>query len=243
MPDGLKWRVNESDKVELTRIKEFFISFNLPFISSPSYPSHSPGELINLRAEKIIKDYMVLVFWFHEKNIFIDWRKNPILKDKAYLIDNIRTCYKKGLWYACIVASFPLLDFLCRKYFNIKKLEKDITAMVATFKAAGITSRDLKSGYIAWDIAKERGISSDEATQSDLRLIGIGLGSFLDFSAIYYAYYRKDSGGSELNRHAILHCASVSSDLWTQDNALKLLTFIDLTLRLEKPLCMLLKEE
>ncbi|WP_340124411.1 hypothetical protein [Methylobacter svalbardensis] len=115
--------------------------------------------------------------------------------------------------------------------------------MLRTFIEAGITSRDMKPGHIAWDVAKEQGRSADEASQTDLRLIGIGLGSFLDFAGIYYSYYRKDKVATELNRHAILHCASVSPDLWTRDNAIKLLIFIDLTLRLEVPLCILLKED
>jgi len=216
----------------LKKIKNSLILFNLPF--KPQSPSSY---------EKDINNFMVVSFSLHEKNIFIDWRKNHNFQDKFYLIDNIRTCYKKGLWYACIVASFPLLDLLCRKYFNSNKLERDISSMLSTFKTAGITSNHLKPGYIAWDIAKEQGLPTDEVTQTDLRLIGIGLGSFLDFAGIYYSWYRKDKGTSELNRHAIIHCASVSSDLWTRENATKLLIFIDLTLRLEYPLCILLKED
>lgn len=175
------------------------------------FKQKSPPPLHDLKNN--ISDFIALSFLFHEKNIFIGWKSNHNFQGKAYLIDNIRTCYKKGLWYACIVASFPLLDLLCRKYFNSSKLEKDITVMLSTFKAAGITSRDMKPGHIAWDVAKEQGLSADKATLTDLRLVGIGLGSFLDFAGIYYAWYRKDKGMAELNRHAIIHGASASADL------------------------------
>jgi len=217
------------------KIKKFLILFDFPF--KPRPPNQLPSQ------DKLTDDFMILYFWLHETKIFIDWQRNHIFQDKVYLIDNIRSCYKKGLWYACIVASFPLLDLLCREYFNSDNLAKQITAILKAFEKAGITSRDMKPGYIAWDIAKEQGKSSDEASQTDLRLIGIGLGSFLDFAGIYYSFYKDDKRTEELNRHAILHCASVSSDLWTRENATKLLIFIDLTLRLEDSLCILLKKD
>jgi hypothetical protein len=115
----------------LKKIKHFLILFNFPLKPRPPKLPQFPRKEIN--------DFMILSFGLHEKNLFIDWRRNRIFQDKVYLIDNIRTCYKKGLWYACIVASFPLLDLLCRKYFNSNKLERDITSMLSTFKAAGIT--------------------------------------------------------------------------------------------------------
>ena len=115
--------------------------------------------------------------------------------------------------------------------------------MVRSFKDAGMTPRDLKPGYIAWEIASEKDNPLDKVSQNDLRLIGIGLGSFFDFAEIYYSYVKKDKATNELNRHAILHCASVSDDVWTKINATKLLMFIDLTLRLEEPLSILLKED
>jgi hypothetical protein len=115
--------------------------------------------------------------------------------------------------------------------------------MVRSFKEAGMTPRDLKPGYIAWDVAKEKDSRLDNVSQNDLRLIGIGLGSFFDFAEIYYSDCKKDKETMELNRHAILHCASVSDDVWSKMNATKLLMFIDLTLRLEEPLSILLKED
>jgi hypothetical protein len=219
----------------ILKIKNFFLLLNSPLRTQPINSS------INI--EKKINDSMILYFWLYEKKIFEDWKRNHNFQDRAYLIDNIRICYKKGLWYACMAASFPLLDLLCRKYFNSDNLTKQINNIVKTFKDAGITSRDVKPGHIAWDVVKEQGMSADEASQTDLRLIGIGLGSFLDFASIYYSYYREDKGITELNRHAILHCAAASSDLWTRENTIKIIIFIDLMLRLEAPLCILLKDD
>jgi hypothetical protein len=59
---------------------------------------------------------------------------------------------------------------LCRKYFNSDNLGKQITAILKTFEKAGITSRDMKPGHIAWDIAKEQGMSTDEAIQQTVTI-------------------------------------------------------------------------
>ena len=219
-------------------------AFNRSFTFSSTNTLNSP-EVVNNHERHLafFDDFLMLNFTFHEKEIFTTWRNNHLLSDKAYLIADIRQCYKKGLWYACIVASFPILDLLCRNVFKSDNLSKQITSMVRSFKDAGMTPRDLKPGYIAWEIATEKDNPLDKVSQNDLRLIGIGLGSFFDFAEIYYSYVKKDKATNELNRHAILHCASVSDDLWTKMNATKLLMFIDLTLRLEEPLSILLKED
>lgn len=99
-----------------------------------------------------------------------------------------------------IALPFPLLDLPCRESFNFTNLERDIDLMVSAFNKTG-----------AWDIANEQQRLTDEVTQTDLRLVGIGLGSCLDFAGIYYSWYGKNKGVTELNRYAVIHCASVSS--------------------------------
>jgi len=69
----------------------------------------------------------------------------------------------------------------------------------------------LKPDYIAWEIANEPQRLTGDATQTDLRLMGIRLGSFLDFASIYYSWHRKNNGVTKLNRHAVIHCVSASS--------------------------------
>lgn len=72
------------------------------------------------------------------------------------------------------------------------------------------------------------------ASEDDLRLTGVLLSSFFHFARHYYAWYDNSVTPPEsLNRHAIIHGAF---DDWSEENALRVLTFLDLTLRLEKPL-------
>ena len=184
--------------------------------------------------------FMVLLFRLEKSKIFNYWKKHHLLQNKTNLINDIRKAYDKKLWYACIAASFPLLDLLCRKYFNTNHLTRDITEILKHFKNAGIYSKDVKPGFIAWELAEEKGEESEKATEKDLRLVGIALGSFLDFASIYYSWYRQDKETHELNRHAIIHCAA--QELWTKENATRILIFIDLTLRLEPVFKILLKE-
>lgn len=188
-------------------------------------------------AEKL----MFRLFLLHEREVFAYWETNHSLQDKQYLINNIRSCYKKELWYACITSAFPILDFLCRKYVNTNHLDQDIPRLVACFKEAGVLSRNLKSSFITWDASALDEESASEAEQNDLRLVGSLLGSFLDFASIYYTGNRKDEGAGDINRYAIIHCAS--PHLWTRENATKVLVFIDLTLRLEPTFKILLKED
>ncbi len=187
-----------------------------------------------------ISKSMVRLFRLHKGEIFSYWKNHHFLQDKNYIIDNIKRTYRKGFWYACMTSAFPLLDFLCRKFFNTKCLNRDITYLIVMFKKAGIFPRDVKPGYIAWEVAEESGENTQQATEKDLRLVGIVLGSFLEFADVYYAWYRKDASTNELNRHAIMHCAS--QDLWTEENATKVLVFLDLTLRLEPVFNILLRE-
>ncbi|MCX7088621.1 MAG: hypothetical protein NTV00_11280 [Methylococcales bacterium] len=194
------------------------------------------------RFEEFLNEYMLANFRVNSDYIFCEWRVNPIFEGKHYLINNISKCYKNELWYACIVAAFPLLDYLCRKYFNSTNLTTSINKINNLFKKAGITSADVKPGYMAWEASKNTGESSEDVVLRDLRLIGVGLGSFLEFAEKYYEHSTDDNYTSKLNRHAILHCANVSPELWSRENTVKLLLFIDLALRLEVPLRILLNE-
>jgi len=112
-------------------------------------------------------------------------------------------------------------------------------------RQAGITSDDLKPGYIGQNASKEKGDPEhDKVVENDLRLVGIGLGSFVDTASTFYEYYRKnptDDSIDELNRHAVIHCAPVNFN--SKLHAAKLLTFIDLTLELEPVFKILLAED
>ncbi|NIS09245.1 MAG: hypothetical protein GWO07_10885 [Candidatus Dadabacteria bacterium] len=95
-------------------------------------------------------------------------------------------------------------------------------------------------------LKKEKGTEKYwEAKNKDLRLIGLGLGSFVDIAEIYYRYYRKVNidvdDPEQLSRHAIIHCAT--SKFNSEIDTIKLLTFIDLSLELEPAFKILLKED
>lgn len=193
---------------------------------------------------KEINFVIINLFALSKSNIFSYWKSHPLLIDKKQIINEINFAYRNKKWYLCIVSATPILDLLCRKYFNSNKLDRDITHLLTLFKSAGIYSIDVKPGHIAWDNAKNKGEDPEKAMKEDLRTIGVALGSFLDFASIYYDWYRKNKnnlGANELNRHAIIHCSS--QNIWTKENAIKILTFIDLTLRLEPVFKILLKSD
>lgn len=203
---------------------------------------------MNGKDEKWIKKHLDKFMYRHfnlsKKEIFSSWKSNPILSGKHYIIDSIHKTYSKGYWYSCIVSTFPLLDFLCRKYFNAKKFDRDMTYIVSMFQKAEITSRDTMPGHVAWEVAEEKGENVQEATEKDLRLVGVALSSFLNFADIYYAFHRNDDVNSAetINRHAIIHGAD-NQDIWTRENATKILIFLDLTLSLEPVFDILLNEK
>ncbi|WP_157205455.1 hypothetical protein [Methylomonas koyamae] len=114
-------------------------------------------------SKEYVNDIMVSSFYFYERCIFDDWKKNHNFQGKNYLVDNIRSCYKNGLWYACITSAFPLLDLLCRKFFKSSRLDKDISSIISILNKSGVTSKHLKPGHIAWETAENQGKSGDEA--------------------------------------------------------------------------------
>ncbi|MGB5063313.1 MAG: hypothetical protein WBQ37_06065 [Candidatus Competibacter sp.] len=116
------------------------------------------------------------------------------------------------------------------------------------FRKSGILAKHVKPGHIAWKVAEEESAEEErenikEATEKDLRLVGIYLGSFLNFADIYYAYYRKETPSlvNNINRHAIIHGSDL--DIWNKENATRILIFLDLMLYLEPALRILLKED
>ncbi|MAT39330.1 MAG: hypothetical protein CL946_06975 [Ectothiorhodospiraceae bacterium] len=193
---------------------------------------------------KMVDTAMPIIFDYHKKMIFDCWRTTPILIDKISIISQIQKCYDMKLWIACISTAFPILDYLIRDYFKTTKLDRDINRLLAIFRNAGFTSSKFKPGFDGYN-KSDKTMTVSDFIQQDLRLIGIGLSSFVDTASIYYQYYRKDFMAPEseypLNRHAVIH--SASSDFNTKENAVRLLTFIDLTLELEFAFRILLKEE
>ena len=185
--------------------------------------------------EQSVSVDMRYLFWRHSKQIFKFWRGHHLLKGKESIVDSIRVTYNKRLFAACLPTLQGLLDFVMRSYFHTDHLNVSLQTMRNAFEKAAILPKHLAPGYGVWDLNKESGSTIlFPSVEQDLRLPGVFLSSFVEFGSSYYAFYSSvDSNGVILNRHAIMHCAT---EYWTPGNAVKLLTFFDLTLRLERVL-------
>jgi len=180
--------------------------------------------------------------------------ENPILIEKKPILREVFYNFNKGNYYSCITTLYPILDYLIRRYFDTKDFGKDLVSVNAMFKAAGFDSQEidnLKPGAAIRKLSEleRRGeITMDEYKsmsnqhEHGLGFVGMALSSFLHFSNKYYAYYRHDKGNSDiLNRHAILHGSS--NDFGTKTNAIKLISYLFLTLELEPALKILFKNK
>lgn len=186
--------------------------------------------------EQSVSVWMRFLFWRHSKQIFQFWRNHHLLRGKEPIVDNIRITYNKGLFAACLPTLLGLLDFVMRAYFHTDRLTVSLQTLRNAFEKAAILPRHLKPGYGGVEL-----IENPESTklfpslEEDLRLPGVFLSSFVEFGSKYYAWYSTANSNqiAVLNRHAIMHCAT---EYWTTGSAIRLLTFFDLTLRLERVL-------
>ncbi len=197
---------------------------------------------INDVLELHVNKLMPRMFLLCRKQIFSSFKKKSVFDGKDSLIDEVYNTFNKKYWYACMVSTLPLLDLVVRKYLKTNNLNKGISAILSMLRNAGISSKDVKPGHAAWDAALEKGEDGENAIKTDLRIVGVALGSFIDFAEIYYSFYNETGNEytGEINRHAIVHCAA--EDIWNRENAIKLIVFLDLVLRLEPALEILLKE-
>jgi hypothetical protein len=184
---------------------------------------------------------MVRLFQRNAKSVFKYWDEHPLLVSRRAVVSDLKRCYKNRLWAACVPTALPLLDLVMRAYFRSDKLGISVQTLRSAFERANILPKDLKPGYAVWKGSRDPGSGNAlvATLEEDLRLPGVYLSSFVEFANTYYGWYGVTSPGppSTLNRHAVMHCAS---EYWTEINATKLFTFFDLTLRIEKPLRVLI---
>ncbi len=188
---------------------------------------------------------MVSMFERYRDDIFCSFADSNILQSKRQILKDIEKAYCQKMWAACITTTYPLLDFIIRTYFNTEQINVSIQVLRdAFFTIAKLHPKDLMPGYSIWDGKSdpEKGNTLAKTIEEDLRLPGIYLSSFFEFADKYYGWYKstKTEPQTPLNRHAIMHC---SSEYWTQSNAVKVLTFLDLTIRLESVLKILIHGE
>jgi hypothetical protein len=193
------------------------------------------------RARAFLDQAMADLFKRQAESVFQYWREHPLLIPKRPILGDLRRCYEEKLWAACLPTALPLLDLVMRAYFATDKLRVSVQTLWNAFEKAKILPKDLKPGFAVWHGSRDpdSGNAFAVTLEDDLRLPGVFLSSFVEFASRYYSWYKvtSDSPPDKLNRHAVMHCAS---EYWSEVYTTKLLTFLDLTLRLEKPLRILI---
>ncbi|MDD2324853.1 MAG: hypothetical protein PHW63_02420 [Alphaproteobacteria bacterium] len=202
-------------------------------------------QLHDVKREKFCNFWLCRLFSKNRADVFSYLYSHPSLKDKRQLIADIKKSYQYGLWSACISTTFPLLDAILRNYLETESLRVSLQTLRKAFHDAGLKLGDLMPGHHSiGDIYENTAYKNNTArsVDEDLRLIGIYLSSFFHFTEQYYEWHESAANepSSVLNRHAVMHCAS---SFGTKANAIKFLTFLDLTLRLEKPLRIMIKKD
>ncbi|MHB1456075.1 MAG: hypothetical protein ACYC0V_04075 [Armatimonadota bacterium] len=190
--------------------------------------------------------YMIFFFRRNNKPLFHMLENSPILKSKSHIVYEIEKTYEMKLWAACINLILSLLDYVIRIFSETDDLHMSIQVLRdALFNETNLRPKDLVPGTMAianGKSAPEKGNTFASTVEEDLRLPGIYLSSFFEFADQYYEWYSSTISRpkSSLNRHAVMHC---SSEYWSEANTIRMLTFLDLTLRLEKPLRVLIHDE
>jgi hypothetical protein len=188
---------------------------------------------------------MTGLFRRNDAEVFRALRQASILQPKLQIIKEVELAYRRRMWAACISTTVPLLDFAMRAYFQTEKLNVSLQVLRdAFFNEAKLRPKDLMPGIAIWDghVDPEKGNTFAKSLNEDLRLPGIYLSSFFEFADRYYGWYSSadKTPRTALNRHAIMHC---SSEYWAEPNAVRILTFLDLTLRVEPVLKVLIRGE
>jgi hypothetical protein len=186
------------------------------------------------RIDKVMKN----LFDRQATAIFRELATSETLRQKERIILELRQAYRRKMWATCITTAMPLLDFLMRAYFETKKINVTIQVLRDAFiREAELKPKDLTPGT-----AFLHGQPLSKSIEEDLRLPGIYLSSFFEFADRYYEWYKSSEASprTPLNRHAIMHC---SSEYWTHANAVRILTFLDLTVRLAPALKILIRGE
>ena len=178
---------------------------------------------------------MVALFNQHSKEIFAALYAAKILESKQRILRDVQEAYRRNLWAACISTTVPILDFITRALFETEDLKVSLQTLRDGFiRYANLRPKDVKPGYPVWEGERdpEKGNSLAKSLGEDLRLPGVYLASFLEFADRYYEWYSStnEKPRTPLNRHAVMHCGS---EYWTETNAVRILTFLHLTVSLE----------
>lgn len=200
-----------------------------------------------------LQEIIIEAFEANIKYAFARLENNPLLIEKKNLLYSIIKSYKCKNWIACITTILPLMDFIARRILRTNNLKYDIKKICQLFEKNGFSidnAEDLMPFMNSIITRKEDipdFISNPEKWEKlkdfDFGIIGCALSSFIRFANLYYSYFKEDTFQNNLtvlNRHAILHGSS--TNFGTQENTIKLLSFLILVVELEKIFEILLLE-
>lgn len=173
--------------------------------------------------------------------VFEYWHNHSLLRSRRRLLQDVITAYRQRLWGVCIPGLFPILDFTMRHCLQTDDLRVSVGTVAEAFKKAGISAESLKPGSGIWNARKTGVDPVFDDVGRDLRLPGLYLASFVDFAQKFYAWHSAASGRPVTpNRHAAVH--GVVED-WSEADTVKVLMFLDLTIKLEPVLDIVLATE
>ncbi len=210
----------------VSRLARAWFFVNIWFDSLRTRPSEEGWSAEEF--EEYLNKLMVRLVRLSCGELFCRWRSKELFVNHQQQLNEIQAVYRKGYWYPCVTATFPLLDHVCRKLLKTNNLTRGIGRINKVFEDAKIDLESLRPGSGAWHYAKKIGVEAQELSNKDLRLVGVALESFLKLAREYYGHSTSDEEVSVLNRHAVLHGAG--GRVWTREDATKLLLFLDLML-------------
>lgn len=193
--------------------------------------------------KKLYEAFLVRLLRKNLLHICTDLKKSSYLTLHTQLIDELHSAYQNKLWGVFSIGVMSLTDAVMRGYFSTDNLRTSVSDIVRGFREAKLKPEDLMPGYTMTSSAGNTlaGIKIN-SPGNDLRLVGIYLSSFLEFAEKYYQWcdIAKKDDSQVLNRHSLIHGAT---QLVTEADAAKMLTFLDQVVRLQKPLTILIQKK
>lgn len=185
--------------------------------------------------------FMTYIFMLNQKKIFSDLLNSPVLESKRKVIEDIKQAYRRGMWAACITTTIPIFDYTIRAFLGSNRLMDTIQVLRDAFlNEANLSPTSIMPGFSHGDSnIKDNEKPFFDTLEEDLRLPGVFLSSFFEFSDRYYEWHNASDipVRSQINRHAIMHG---SYNYWSRANAARIISFLHLLISLETPLKILI---
>lgn len=205
-------------------------------------------------SKRDLDEIIVEAFDANRKYAFKKLENHPLLRKQATIINSIKNSYSNKNYTACITTILPLIDFICRKFLQSTNLTHSVGKITKLFQKSGFSLENpedlmpMMNFHIKLNEESDMPINFleyfEKMKEFDFGIIGCALSSFVRFANTYYSLFIEDNSDENcdiLNRHAILHGASIN--FGTKENCIKLISFLLLMLELEKIFNILLSDE